>query len=67
MSTRNTPVLREVVDVLFTEVDEQATALAKLSVPSVIGCWSTLATWTRLAPTLKNYGYGSQKTNARSC
>ena len=30
MSTRNTPVLREMVDVLFTEVDEQTTALTKL-------------------------------------
>ena len=30
MSTRNTLVLREVVDVLFTEVDEQTTALARL-------------------------------------
>ena len=27
MSTRNTPVLREIVDTLFTELDEQATAL----------------------------------------
>ena len=27
MSTRNTPVLREVVDMLFTEVDEQTKAL----------------------------------------
>lgn len=30
MSTRNTPVLRTIVDVLFTEVDEQATALNRL-------------------------------------
>lgn len=30
MSTRNTPVLQEVVDVLFTELDEQATALNRL-------------------------------------
>ena len=30
MSTRNNAVLREVVDILFTEVDDQATALAKL-------------------------------------
>ena len=30
MSTRNTPTLSQVVDVLFTEVDEQATALARL-------------------------------------
>ena len=30
MSTRNTAVLREIVDVLFTQVDEQTTALAKL-------------------------------------
>ena len=30
MSTRNTAVLREMVEVLFTKVDEQATALAKL-------------------------------------
>ena len=30
MSTRNTAVLREIVDVLFTEVDEQTTALARL-------------------------------------
>ena len=30
MSTRNTPVLQEIVDVLFTELDEQATALNRL-------------------------------------
>ncbi len=30
MSTRNTPVLREIVDVLFTELDQQATALHRL-------------------------------------
>ena len=30
MSTRNTPVLREIVDVLFTELDEQGTALHRL-------------------------------------
>ena len=30
MSTGNTPVLREIVDVLFTELDEQATALNRL-------------------------------------
>lgn len=30
MSTRNTPVLREIVDVFFTELDEQATALNRL-------------------------------------
>ena len=30
MSTRNTPVLREIMDVLFTELDEQATALNRL-------------------------------------
>ena len=30
MSTRNTPVLRAIVDVLFTEVDEQGTALNRL-------------------------------------
>ena len=30
MSTRNTPVLCEIVDVLFTAVDEQTTVLAKL-------------------------------------
>ena len=30
MSTRNTPVLREIVDVLFTDVDEQTTALNRL-------------------------------------
>jgi excinuclease UvrABC helicase subunit UvrB len=30
MSTRSTPVLREIVDVLFTELDEQATALDRL-------------------------------------
>lgn len=30
MSTRNTPVLQEIVDVLFTEVDEQAATLARL-------------------------------------
>ena len=30
MSTRNTPVLRTIVDVLFTEVDEQTTALNRL-------------------------------------
>ena len=27
---RNTPILQEIVDVLFTEVDEQATALNRL-------------------------------------
>ena len=27
---RNTPILREIVDVLFTELDEQATALNRL-------------------------------------
>lgn len=30
MNTRNTPVLRELVEVLFNEVDEQTTALAQL-------------------------------------
>ena len=30
MSTRNTAVLREIVDVLFTKVDEQTTALNRL-------------------------------------
>ena len=30
MSTRNTAVLSELVEVLFTEVDEQATALSRL-------------------------------------
>ena len=30
MSTRNTPVLRTIVDVLFTNLDEQATALNRL-------------------------------------
>lgn len=30
MSTRNTPVLREIIDVLFTDLDEQATALQRL-------------------------------------
>ena len=30
MSTRNTPVLRTIVDVLFTEADEQTTALHRL-------------------------------------
>ena len=30
MSTRNTPVLREIVDVLFTGVDEQMAALNRL-------------------------------------
>jgi hypothetical protein len=30
MSTRNTPLLQEIVDVLFTELDEQATALYRL-------------------------------------
>ena len=30
MSTRNTPVLREMVDVLYTEVDEQTAALVRL-------------------------------------
>lgn len=30
MSTRNTPVLREIVDVLFPALDEQATALHRL-------------------------------------
>jgi hypothetical protein len=30
MSTRNTPVLREIVDVLFTEVDDQTIALTRL-------------------------------------
>lgn len=30
MSTRNTPVLRTIVDVLFTDLDEQATALNRL-------------------------------------
>ena len=30
MSTRNTPMLREMVDVLFTKVDEQTTALTRL-------------------------------------
>jgi hypothetical protein len=30
MSTRNTPVLREIVDVLFTEVDDQTTVLNRL-------------------------------------
>ena len=30
MSTRNTPVLREIVDILFTDLDEQATALNRL-------------------------------------
>lgn len=30
MSTRNSPVLREIIDVLFTDLDEQATALNRL-------------------------------------
>ena len=30
MSTRNAPLLREVIDVLFTNLDEQATALNSL-------------------------------------
>ena len=30
MSTRNTPVLREIVEVLYTELDDQATALNRL-------------------------------------
>ena len=30
MSTRNTTVLREIVDILFTELDEQETALNRL-------------------------------------
>lgn len=30
MSTRNTAVLREMVDLLFTDVDQQTTALTKL-------------------------------------
>ena len=30
METRNTPVLREIVDALFTDLDEQATALNRL-------------------------------------
>ena len=30
MSTRNSKVLREIVDILFTELDEQGTALNRL-------------------------------------
>ena len=30
MSTRNTPILQEITDVLFTDVDEQTTALNRL-------------------------------------
>ena len=67
MSTRNTAVFRELVDVLFTQVDEQTTALARLEHHFRDRLLVDAGDVVRSVPTPSNYGYGSRRTNAAPC